>query len=579
MTITALPTPPSRDDPANFASRADTFLAALPDFATEANALASAVNADEIAAAASASSASTSASNASASASAASTSASNASSSASSAASSASSAAASYDAFDDRYLGSKTSNPTLDNDGNALLTGALYWNSVANEMRVYNGSIWVATYLPAGSYITLNGTETLTNKTINGSNNTITNVSLSAGVTGTLPVANGGTGATSLTANRVLLGNGTSALQTVAPGSNGNVLTSNGTTWVSSAPAAGLIGQTDSTWPPGGNTFLGFGAGAVNTASGNTFIGYEAGLATTSGGTNVAVGFGALSDNTTGSSNVAIGMETMTTSTTALSNTAVGSGALQNLTTGGSNTAVGTGALLSNTTGQQNVAIGSSCLDGNTTGYQNVAISPFALDACTSGYNNIVIGRGAAPTVTTGNGNVCLGYACDTSIAAAVNQIVVGPSVVGSGDSTVTLGSSAGKIYNAYTVNATWTQTSDGTMKNIIGPDDLGLSFIKRLNPIKFTWKPQNQLPKDHPYYAEKNEKDTQTVIHGFIAQEVKAALDAEGCSTFNGWDQGPDGIQAISREMFISPLVKAVQELAARVEALEAQLKDDQRG
>jgi len=54
MTITALPTPPTRDDPANFASRADTFLAALPDFATEANALASAVNADEIAAAASA---------------------------------------------------------------------------------------------------------------------------------------------------------------------------------------------------------------------------------------------------------------------------------------------------------------------------------------------------------------------------------------------------------------------------------------------------------------------------------------------------------------------------------------------
>jgi hypothetical protein len=66
--------------------------------------------------------------------------------------------------------------------------------------------------------------------------------------TGTLPVANGGTGATSLTANNVLLGNGTSALQVVAPGSNGNVLTSNGTTWTSAAPAGGgvtsLNGQT-----------------------------------------------------------------------------------------------------------------------------------------------------------------------------------------------------------------------------------------------------------------------------------------------------------------------------------------------
>ena len=52
-------------------------------------------------------------------------------------------AAASYDSFDDRYLGAKSSNPTLDNDGNALLTGALYFNTTAPAMRVYNGSAWV----------------------------------------------------------------------------------------------------------------------------------------------------------------------------------------------------------------------------------------------------------------------------------------------------------------------------------------------------------------------------------------------------------------------------------------------------
>jgi hypothetical protein len=58
-------------------------------------------------------------------------------------------------------------------------------------------------------------------------------------LTGTLPVANGGTGAATLTANNVLLGNGTSALQAVAPGASGNLLTSNGTTWTSAAaPAA-----------------------------------------------------------------------------------------------------------------------------------------------------------------------------------------------------------------------------------------------------------------------------------------------------------------------------------------------------
>jgi hypothetical protein len=64
---------------------------------------------------------------------------------------------------------------------------------------------------------------------------------LTTNVTGTLPVANGGTGATTITANNVVLGNGTSAVQTVAPGTTGNVLTSNGTTWQSTAPAASGI--------------------------------------------------------------------------------------------------------------------------------------------------------------------------------------------------------------------------------------------------------------------------------------------------------------------------------------------------
>jgi len=64
-------------------------------------------------------------------------------------------------------------------------------------------------------------------------------VDVSSDITGTLPVANGGTGATTLTANSVLLGNGTSAPLTVSPSTSGNVLTSNGTTWQSVAPAGG----------------------------------------------------------------------------------------------------------------------------------------------------------------------------------------------------------------------------------------------------------------------------------------------------------------------------------------------------
>lgn len=52
-----------------------------------------------------------------------------------------------YDSFDDRYLGAKTSDPIVDNDGNALLAGAIYFNSVSGVMRLYTGSVWVAAYV------------------------------------------------------------------------------------------------------------------------------------------------------------------------------------------------------------------------------------------------------------------------------------------------------------------------------------------------------------------------------------------------------------------------------------------------
>lgn len=60
---------------------------------------------------------------------------------------------AAYDSFDDRYLGSKTSAPTLDNDGNALVAGALYFNSVSGVMNVYTGSIWVAAYVSGTGFL------------------------------------------------------------------------------------------------------------------------------------------------------------------------------------------------------------------------------------------------------------------------------------------------------------------------------------------------------------------------------------------------------------------------------------------
>ena len=111
---------------------------------------------DAASATTSASNAATSATNAANSATSASSSATSASSSASSAASDATAAAsaktaaesardatlAAYDSFDDRYLGAKTSDPSVDNDGNALITGAIYWNSTSNNMFAWTGSAW-----------------------------------------------------------------------------------------------------------------------------------------------------------------------------------------------------------------------------------------------------------------------------------------------------------------------------------------------------------------------------------------------------------------------------------------------------
>lgn len=72
-------------------------------------------------------------------------------------------------------------------------------------------------------------------KAASGANSDITSL---AGLTTPLSVAQGGTGAATLTLNNVLLGNGTSAPQAIAPGTSGNVLTSDGTTWASTAPAS-----------------------------------------------------------------------------------------------------------------------------------------------------------------------------------------------------------------------------------------------------------------------------------------------------------------------------------------------------
>ena len=130
--------------------------------------------------------------------------------------------------------------------GAATLTGVLKGNGtsaftasnvnlaseVTGTLPVANGGTGATTF-SSGQFLKGAGTSAVT---------TAATVALGSEVSGTLLVSNGGTGATSLTANNVLLGNGTSAVQVVAPSTTGNILTSNGTTWTSAAPASQYAG-------------------------------------------------------------------------------------------------------------------------------------------------------------------------------------------------------------------------------------------------------------------------------------------------------------------------------------------------
>lgn len=161
-------------------------------------------------------------------------------------------------------------------------------------------------------------------------------VGMATHVSGTLPVANGGTGLATLTANNVLLGNGTGNLQAVAPGTSGFVLTSNGSTWVS---AAVTVGSSATSFTASGTftipsgitklkmTIVGGGGNGATAGSGNAggdggggggaAIKYLSGL--TPGNTLTVVVGGAA-----GTSSVASGTQTITT-VSATGNRGIGS--------------------------------------------------------------------------------------------------------------------------------------------------------------------------------------------------------------------------------------------------------------
>jgi hypothetical protein len=337
-----------------------------------------------------------------------------------------------------------------------------------------------------------------------------------------------------------------------------------------------------------GNTALGARALRNNTTgTPNTAVGNNALLSNTTGTNNTAVGFQALITNVTGTNNVAVGDSALAANTASL-NTAVGTNCLASNIAGAANTAVGNGALysnnaanntalgnsalFSNTTGTPNTAVGFNALYNNTTGTNNVAVGDLALTANT-GNGNTAVGSGALSSLTSGTTNVAIGTSAGNSATTTANLIAIGfnaqPSAVGTSGEVVIGANSTGKgngtgflapLNGVFQGNnsASWSVVSDQRIKENVETLNSGLDTINALNPVSFN-------------YILTGKKDV-----SFIAQEyMKVLPDQVGTHTASPEEKaltGSDELYDIKQNL-VPYLVKAIQELSSKNEALEARL------
>ena len=314
-----------------------------------------------------------------------------------------------------------------------------------------------------------------------------------------------------------------------------------------------------------GNTFFGPYSGRWTSPFGiyNSGFGELALEANTDGSVNSAFGGNALSKNTTGSYNTAVGAEALSNNTRMSQNTAVGTYALQlqSYDAGtGQNTAVGVSALSHNqptsaSNGSQNTAVGAISLTANTTGFQNTALGTLAGSQYvqSTGYGGASITY--AP-ITTGSNNTFLGWGTGATSASVVNCTAVGIDAYCDADNQVRLGNaSVTSIGGA----VAWSAVSDARAKSNIQDLSLGLDFVLGLRPVAYTLKRGNGRTD-----------------MGFLAQDVEALL-GDGYNVV-GVGGDPDRTRTLRYTDLIAPLVKAIQEQQAMLDARNARVEELER-
>jgi len=278
-----------------------------------------------------------------------------------------------------------------------------------------------------------------------------TGLPLSTGVTGTLPVANGGTGLTTTPANGALdIGNGTGFTRATLTAGTGVTIT-NGAGSITIAASAGGSGDVVGPASAVANSIALFNSttGKLikdSSASDGLIYGLTLGRGASALSTNTAFGSGALNNaSTTGQYNTAIGRNTMQNLTSGDESTAIGNSVLNLATTGAGNVGIGNASLAATTTGSSNVAVGQGGLQRNTTASKNVAVGFQALTYNSTGTINTAIGYQSGYDVTTGSKNTIIGGY--TGSAAPISATGSNFVVLSDGDGNIVASSKTAQTF------------------------------------------------------------------------------------------------------------------------------------